>query len=256
MPRMPETTFSRPMAERGRVRFAGAVERLPVARVRARAKMVRIYGTPWTAKVLLTTGLSITAASRWRPTITKYYTPDGYGTPHLEAERRSVEVFGDRQWRLPVERWTANSFTVHRFRPEQRLDVAGESMTAAQRLDISVRALDILLEIYLEGYMHGDFTPSNLWFVEDSLLVTDWENFAARDDEPFVESTEIRGLEHPTEPGTRICASFAPEDPYSFASCFGISLEQVLQEYRRRAAAAPGRFAALEEKLAALDGHR
>ncbi|NYE18717.1 hypothetical protein [Microbacterium immunditiarum] len=230
------------------------VRRTLLSRVLGRAKMVRLYGTPITCTFVKSADHSVTVFSKIRgqEVVGKYFLRTEIGRANLAAERRSHELFGDRPWRMPVVKWHRQGFSVPRLSDGARLDVASEKMTRDERLDISATALDVLLEMYMAGYLHGDLQPHNIWLLEGRPVATDFETSGPRTQGiPFLESGDITG--HDPNPRRRkIDTAFDPEDKWSFHYVLGVTLEQALETLRARLEQAGTPEA--RRKLAVLDG--
>lgn len=230
------------------------VRRTLWSRIRGRAKLVRLYGAPVTAQFVKSADHSVTVFSkrRGRPVVGKYFLRTDVGRSGFAAERRSYELFSDRPWRMPVVAWHRSGFSVPRLSDESRLDVASESMSREQRVDISATALEVLLEVYLSGNLHGDLQPHNIWMLDGRPVVTDFETFGPRSPRiPFLESGDITG--HDPAPRRRpIDTAFNASDKWSFHYVMGVTLEQAVDALRVRLShdASPE----ARRKLAVLDG--
>lgn len=230
------------------------VRRTLISRVIGRAKMVRLYGTPITCTFIKSADHSVTVFSKIRgqEVVGKYFLRTDIGRSNLAAERRSYELFRDRPWRMPVVKWHRQGFSVPRLPDSARLDVASEHMSREERLDMSATALEVLLEMYMAGYLHGDLQPHNIWLLDGRPVVTDFETSGPRTPGiPFLESGDITG--HDPAPRRRgIDRAFDPDDHWSFNFVLGVTLEQALEALRARLEKADTSDA--RRKLAVLDG--
>ncbi|MEK8227840.1 polysaccharide deacetylase family protein [Oerskovia sp. M15] len=53
-------------------------------------------------------------------------------------------------------------------------------MSRERRVELGAWTLDVLLEIYLTGNLHGDLQPHNIWLLDGRPVVTDFETFGPR----------------------------------------------------------------------------
>lgn len=232
------------------------VPRTLMSRILGRIKLVRLYGTPVTATFVKSADHSVTVFTtrKGRPLVGKYFLRTDVGRAGFAAERRSWELFHDRPWRMPVVRWHRSGFSVPRLSDRDRLDVASEGMTREERVRISAWTLEVLLEIYLSGNLHGDLQPHNIWMLDGMPVVTDFETFGPRSRGiPFLESGDITG-EDPAPRRRAIDTAFNPNDKWSFHYVLGVTLDQAIQALRERLTAEAPSSEEARRKLAALDG--
>ncbi|WP_407316556.1 hypothetical protein UQW22_09675 [Isoptericola halotolerans] len=239
----------------GRDVHAGAgVRRTVASRLTGRVKLVYLYGCPPRATYVKNTAYAVTVFShtRGQETVGKYFSRGDLGRRGFAAERLSSELFGDRPWRMPVTRWHRRGFSVPRLPDAARLDLACRSMTSAERGRMGAWALDVLLEIYLAGYLHGDLQPHNVWFLDGRPVVTDFETFGRRTPGiPFLASGDITG-DDPAPRDRPLDPAFDPDDDWSFHHVLGVTLDDAVQLLRRDLAASSS--AADRRKLDALEG--
>ncbi|MDF9877539.1 hypothetical protein [Cellulosimicrobium cellulans] len=248
-------TATREGAPVGRdVRPEPGVRRSLTSRVLGRAKLVRLFGSPLTATFVKDTDYAVTVytTTHGRPTVGKYFARSELGRAGFAAERLADDLFGDRPWHMPVVRWHRRGFTVPRLRDEDRLDLAVRTMSRDERLDASVWALTVLLEIYRAGYLHGDLQPHNVWLLDGRLVATDFETFSPRTPGvPFLDSGDVTGNDPAPRPRP-LDPAFDPEDDWSFHHVVGVSLGEAVEALRARLLADDGDEA--RRLLDALDG--
>ncbi|MFD4994024.1 hypothetical protein ACFWH7_04805 [Cellulosimicrobium cellulans] len=249
------STSTRSGAPVGRdVRPEPGVRRSLTSRVVGRAKLVRLFGSPVRATFVKDTDYAVTVytTTRGRPTVGKYFARSELGRAGFAAERLADDLFGDRPWHMPVARWHRRGFTVPRLRDEDRLDLAARSMSRDERVDASVWALTVLLEIYRAGYLHGDLQPHNVWLLDGRLVATDFETFAPRTPGvPFLDSGDVTGND-PAPRARPLDPAFDPDDDWSFHHVVGVSLGEAVHALRARLLADGGDEAG--RLLDALDG--
>lgn len=221
----------------GRVEYGDpAVHRSLWSRVVGRALLVREFRAPPFSEFVKESDCAITVytGSRRRPAVGKYFARSELGDERLASERLGYELFGDRPWRMPVYRWTSRGFTVPRLPNEARLDVASESMSHIERVTASATVLDVLLEIYLSGHIHGDLQPHNVWLYRGRLVATDFETLGPRTPGiPFMDSGDITGND-PAPRERPIDLAFGPNDKWSFHHVLGVSLDEAADALRQQ----------------------
>ena len=229
-----------------------------VRRVVDRARMVYIFGSPVGATFVKATDRSVTVYTthRGRPTVSKYFARTRVGKDAFLAEKATGDLFGDRPWRMPVVRWHRRGFTVPRLPDESRLDVAGQQLSREDRVGMGAWTLDVLLEIYLTGNLHGDLQPHNIWLLDGRPVVTDFETFGPRTPGiPFLDSGDITGND-PRPRDRSLDPAFDPEDDWSFHHMLGVTLQDAVDALRPRLVAASATSPEALAKLEALDGVR
>lgn len=234
------------------------VRRTLTSRVLGRAKLVRIFGCPVRSTFVKSTDYAVTVytTTRGEPTVGKYFARSELGRLGLAAERLSDDLFGERPWRMPVARWHRRGFTVPRLRDEDRLDLACRAMTPAERLDAGVWALDVLLDVYSAGYLHGDLQPHNVWLLDGRLVATDFETLAPRTPGiPFLDSGDVTGNDPAPRPRP-LDPAFDPDDDWSFHHVLGVSLEDAAAALRARLVDEAATSPAAARRLATFDGER
>lgn len=236
------------------VRPEPGVRRTLASRVLGRAKLVYLYRSPVLSTFVKSTDYAVTVYTRTagQDTVGKFFARTELGRQGFAAERLSAEVFADRPWRMPVLRWYRRGFTVPRLPDDARLDLACRSMTRAERVEMGAWALDVLLDIYLAGYVHGDLQPHNVWLLDGRPVVTDFETFSRRTPGiPFLDSGDITGNDPAPRPRP-LDPAFDPDDDWSFHHVLEVSLDDALGALRSSLSAAPA--AEARRRLDALEG--
>lgn len=223
------------------------------ARLAARARLVQRYHFPPTAKFVKETEHAVTVflSRRGRPAVGKFFASTPAARAALAAEQKSWELFCMQPWRMPILHWSRHGFLVPRLDDGDRLDARALHMSARERLDAGAWAVEVLLQIHLAGYFHGDLQPHNVWFLGDRLVATDFETFGRRSPGvPFLSSADITGF----DPGRteRLDPAFDPQDSWSFHHALGVSLDTAIAAARERLSAQSGPRSV--RLLAALDG--
>jgi hypothetical protein len=227
-------------------------------RVVDRARMVYIFGNPVGATFVKATDRSVTVytSHRGQPAVSKYFARTSIGKDAFRAERATGDLFGHRPWRMPVLKWHRRGFTVPRLPEASRLDIAGQELSREERVDMGAWTLDVLLEIYLTGHLHGDLQPHNIWLLDGRPVVTDFETFGPRTPGiPFLDSGDITGND-PRPRDRSLDPAFDPEDDWSFHHMLGVSLQDAVDALRPRLVAAAEHSPDDRAKLEALDGVR
>lgn len=237
----------------GRPRPSGAHRSL-VSRLRGRIALVRRYRVPFFCEFVrdADTNATVFLTKHATPLVGKYYVDSAEAKSELAAERSSWVAFCDRPWRMPVVAFNSRSVLMRRLPDEARIDMRARTMTAEQRLEVAVWAVDVLLQIYLAGYLHGDLQPHNVWWLDGRLVVTDWATFATRSPGiAFIDSADVSGGDPRYE--RRFDPAFDPDDPWSFHNALGVSLGQAVDALRLVLNAAP-QDDETSAKLTALEG--
>lgn len=229
--------------------------RSPLSRVLGRIAVVRRYGVPVLSEFVKDspTNATVFLSLRGKAMVGKYFVDTPEALAEFAAEQLSTELFSDQAWRMPVERWGKRHMLVRRLPDESRMDVRARTMSAQERGFAAAWALDVLLEIYLAGYLHGDLQPHNIWYLDGRPVVTDWSTFSARTaDVSFTESADITG--HDQLYSRRFDPAFDPNDPWSFHNAMDVSLTEATAVLERRLVAESKNLATARRKLMTLRG--
>ncbi|HEY5224728.1 MAG TPA: hypothetical protein VIJ18_16985 [Microbacteriaceae bacterium] len=223
------------------------------SRLGGRIAVVRRYGIPFFSEFVRDCDTNATVFLTRHNTrlVGKYFIDSVEAQAELEAERRSWALFHDRPWRMPVVSSEGRGLLVRRLPDDARLDMRARTMTKSECLDAGAWALEVIIELYLAGYLHGDLQPHNIWYLEGRRVVTDWSTFASRTPEiPFAESADITGCDPAYQ--RRFDPAFDPDDPWSFHNVLGISLSESVEVLGAQLASRPAR-GETDAKLKALE---
>ncbi|WP_344779299.1 hypothetical protein [Microbacterium kribbense] len=216
---------------------------------------MRRYGVPFFCEFVgdRETNATVFLTRRGKRLVGKYFVDTPRARAEVAAERESWAAFSTRPWRMPLVRIDERRILAPRIHDENRLDVRARAMSHDERVGLGSWAVDVLLEIYLSGHLHGDFQPHNLWFLDGRPVVTDWATFARRTPGiSFFESADVTGYDPAYE--RRFDPAFDPADPWSFYCALGVTLDESVARARQELRDAPDGHHDTARKLAALEG--
>lgn len=169
-----------------------------------------------------------------KPCLKKTFLDTPVGRACFERELAAQDVFGGRPWMAPVIKKGPCWLIVPWYPEEDRLDRLAGALNRNDRATIAAQAVEILFEMFLRGYAHRDFHARNLFFVNDQLIVIDFEVLGAYppDRRPaFPVSYDLvgRGLESPFET-KQMCYNAEDGEKASLKQVLGIPSEGVLEK--------------------------
>lgn len=171
------------------------------------------------------------------PHAKKTFTSNTVGLACFEREMAAQELFQGRPWLVPVVKSGRCWLIMPWYPQETRLDQVCVSLKETDRLRIAKQAVEILFDIFLQGYAHRDFHAGNLFLVEDQLIVTDFEVLGSHPPggrPAFPVSYDIggEGLESPFET-KRMCYTADDGCKSSLNNVLGIPIDDVLEEMKK-----------------------
>jgi len=224
------------------------------ARVAGRAKMTYLFGSPVTGEFVKESACAVTVFTthQGKPAVGKFFARSELGRAGLGGERAAFDVFQDRPWFMPVLAWRRQGLLRPRVPREARLDLATRAESRETRLGYAAWTLEVLMDIYEAGWVHGDLQPHNIWFLDGRPVVTDFESMRRRTPGlPFLDSGDISGND-PAPHVRELYPAFNEDDEVSFVQLMDIHLDEAVKTLRSRLAGTP--TAEAERRLAILDG--
>jgi hypothetical protein len=169
-----------------------------------------------------------------QPGLEKHFAGDAEGRKSFEREMLAQQLFGRRTWLVPSVQRRARVIAMPRYKEEQRLDFAVKHMDEATRLEAARQALQIIWEIFDQGYAHRDFHAKNLFWVNGRLIATDFETlepYPPGQVPPFPKCYDIvgQGLVSPDSTG-HMC--YTADHPLALQKLLGIPLDQAMEGVR------------------------
>ena len=167
--------------------------------------------------------------------VRKVFHPSETGVQCYRREVLARELFKQRPWMSPIIKKGHGWLAVPYYPEEMRLDRAAPGMDESMRFDVAKRAVEILYEIFSAGYAHCDFHAGNVFWVDNELIVTDFETmqkYPVGQRPAFASCYDItgRGLDSPFM--TRnMC--YTAKDDFSHKALeyvLGIPVEEVLDK--------------------------
>jgi hypothetical protein len=231
-----------------------AVNRTLFSRAAGRAKMTYLFRTPVSGEFVKESACAVTVFTTFRgtPAVGKFFARSELGKVGLAGERAAFEAFRDRPWFMPVLSWKAQGLLRPRVPHEARLDLATRTRTPEVRLEYAAWTLEVLMDIYEAGWVHGDLQPHNIWFLDGRPVVTDFESMRRRTPGiPFLDSGDISGND-PASHLRELYPAFSEDDEVSFVQLMDITLDEAVAALRTRLVAT--RTHEAERRLAILDG--
>ena len=224
------------------------------SRIWARAMMTYRFRTPVRNQFVKESACAVTMFGNrhGQQVVTKNFARTELGRLGLAGERSAYQVFGDRDWFMPVIAWIPQGLVRPRSPRESRLDLATKDVSHAERVEHAAWTLEVLIDIYEAGWVHGDLQPHNIWFLDGHLVVTDFESMRPRTPGlPFPDSGDVSGND-PAPHLRELYPAFSEDDEVSFVQLMDVTLDQAVSALRARLSRTPGSEAA--RRLAILDG--
>ncbi|MCH8852402.1 MAG: phosphotransferase, partial [Planctomycetes bacterium] len=139
-----------------------------------------------------------------KPYIKKSFAGSAVGRACFERELAAQEIFEGRPWLAPVVKTDRHWMLVPQYPAERRLDHLASALDEPERLRIAKQAVEILFDIFLQGYAHRDYHARNLFLIDGQLIVIDFEVLGAHPSgcrPPFPLSYDLtgEGLDSPFE---------------------------------------------------------
>ena len=168
--------------------------------------------------------------------IKKRFKRTAVGTKCFNREIKAREILSGQRWVSPIIRKGRHWLALPRYPISTRLDNAAERMTSHERLEVAVKALGVLHELYLKGYAHRDFHAQNVFWIDGELMVIDFEEMVCYPEDtrlPFSECYDItgQGLESPGLTGN-MC--YASDQGKALQNVLGISIDEAMEAFRNR----------------------
>lgn len=96
----------------------------------------------------------------------------------LVMELKAREIFKGKPWIAPIIDHGDNWLALPLYSRELLLDNLVRKIDSNMRFKIACKAASILFEIFMQGYAHRDFHSGNLFWIDDQLVVVDFEKLA------------------------------------------------------------------------------
>lgn len=113
-----------------------------------------------------------------------------------ECEIMARNIFRKQPWLPPIVE-KGKRYIVLPYYPETaRLDRAAMEMDKSMKLTVAKQAMQILFEIFMKGYAHCDFHAENLFWIQNRLVLVDFERMRPYPKgfrPPFPECYDITG---------------------------------------------------------------
>ncbi|MHC4738327.1 MAG: methyltransferase domain-containing protein [Planctomycetota bacterium] len=167
--------------------------------------------------------------------IRKTFIPNQEGMRCYKRELLARQLFGDRLWVAPVVKKGRRWLMFPQYPEETRLDHIACNLDKASRMKIAKEAVHILFEIFMKGYAHRDFHAKNLFWVNEQLILVDFEEletYPPGERPAFPMSFDIigEGLYDSSFGGNIMCYISDTPSQMALQIVLGIPLEQVLEE--------------------------
>lgn len=151
-------------------------------------------------------------------------------TEYFENEIKGYSIFNKYDW-CPILFSKDNNYLITEyFNYKNRLD----QLKLNKDKNILKKIINVLLDIYNEGYSHSDFHTKNIFIVDDNIKIIDFETIYKYKKIPdFVNSHDILGKSHTPKiknGNNNMCVFNKSE--YSISSYFNINYDEFLQIYK------------------------
>ena len=120
--------------------------------------------------------------------IKKTYLGTTDGMLALSNEKQAYTYFEKYSWCPRLLKIDGNSLFIEYFSPESRLDKASNFDS-----ELAGEILWCLLDIYTEGFLHGDFHAKNIYVTASGIKITDFETSQPQPPVDFYDSYDITG---------------------------------------------------------------
>jgi 2-polyprenyl-3-methyl-5-hydroxy-6-metoxy-1,4-benzoquinol methylase len=165
----------------------------------------------------------------------KAFDDTAVGRDCFEREMKADQLFGGKPWKQPVKSKETLWFTTPLYPEEKKLDIVAPGLDQPTRIEIAKQAISIIFDIFFAGYAHRDFQSRNLFWIDQQLILIDYECLEPYPDgkrPPFPLSYDItgQGLESPFKTGG-MCYTCEKHHGISMCKTLGIPAEQALEEF-------------------------
>jgi len=173
---------------------------------------------------------------RGRLCVKKMFHHSDVGMQCYRRELLAHELFKGRPWMAPLIKKGRRWFAIPYYPKEMRLDRAALEMDESLRFDLAKRAVQIMFEIFLEGYAHCDFNAGNIFWVDNELIVTDFETMQQYPEgqrPPFALCYDItgKGLDSPFMTRNMCYTAKNDHSQKALEHVLGIPVEAVLEQF-------------------------
>lgn len=130
------------------------------------------------------------------PQIKKEYNTGKRSAICLQNELLAREEFQDKNWISPILDKGSNWISMSLYPEKSRLDIAVNGMKKETRLEVTRQIILVLFDIFCKGYAHCDFHAKNLFWVDNQIIVTDFEKMESYPQDlrpPFSKSFDLTG---------------------------------------------------------------
>ncbi|MBI2924460.1 MAG: hypothetical protein HYY24_02015 [Verrucomicrobia bacterium] len=171
--------------------------------------------------------------------VRKHFRADRVGRRSFQREVEARRIFAGKPWIAPIlqrgDRW----LDFPRYADESRLDRLAPTLDRGTRLRIALQAVAAAFDIFYVGYAHKDFHAKNLFWVEDQLVVIDFEEIeqypkSARPAFPCSFDLVGAGLPDSDFGGNIMCYVADTPSKMALRHVLGIPLEEALEAFKER----------------------
>lgn len=156
------------------------------------------------------------------------------GKKCFENEKLAFEIFQDYPW-MPNLCEIGDYYFVREYYPEEtRLDKYVKKLNSKyEKRHLAGKLLEVLLDIYTEGYSHRDFHAKNIYIIDNKIKLVDFEVLTKLPNPKvlFTDSYDItgKGLVSPYKTNN-MC--YMNPSPYAIGNLLEVKLEEALEELR------------------------
>lgn len=162
------------------------------------------------------------------PAVLKIFHYTDEGRSSMQAEKIAMEVFQGREW---APKWidSGDNWILQKYYPTpKRLDIKGIKLKDQEKKVIACKIILALEDIYNEGYAHRDVHCKNIFIVNGTPVLIDYETLCKQNNhKDFFSSYDItaRGLESPYN--TQSMCFNNNRISYSIRNVLGVSISEV-----------------------------
>lgn len=171
--------------------------------------------------------------------IKKQYFREGVAIKAFKREVVAREIFKKYSWITPITvDKKKRSFNMEYYSPLRRLDVIGSKLTIDEKEDVAQRCIQILFDIFSNGYTHCDFHSKNIYYVNKQLYIIDFEKMfpiKKSNESKFHKSYDLTGegeIPEIAQDTKRMFYSAVTESKTSLLEVLGVPLSKALKQIK------------------------